>query len=169
MRYAILLMGTWGTVVAAGCGGTETKCGPGTVLQGNECIVVPSCGPGTALDGDKCVVVPSCGPGTELVNGACVVSQDPLVGVWMASRSDNPSNQSQCTFAPDHTWACTLLQNGWPSTWSRIQPNNYFLNYSNNEGCNGSTTFSDDNSTVSMLISGDSIFSGMTLSMSRVQ
>jgi hypothetical protein len=110
-----------------------------------------------------------CGSGTQQEGNECVVATDPLVGIWNGSRSDNPSYQAQCTFAADYTWGCILLQDGWPSTWSRIEPNVYFFDYSNNEGCDGRTTFSDNNNTMSMVMSGPLFFSGMTLSMTRVQ
>jgi hypothetical protein len=50
-------------IVAMGCGGGASgpSCGPGTVLEGGQCVPetagIDACGPGTALDGATCVPV----------------------------------------------------------------------------------------------------------------
>ena len=35
----------------------NNECGPGTVLEGDVCIIDQRCGPGTVLEGDVCVLV----------------------------------------------------------------------------------------------------------------
>jgi len=35
---------------------STNQCGPGTVLEGDACVIDPRCGPGTVLEGDACVV-----------------------------------------------------------------------------------------------------------------
>ena len=35
---------------------STNQCGPGTVLEGDSCVIDQRCGPGTVLEGDSCVI-----------------------------------------------------------------------------------------------------------------
>jgi len=37
----------------------SNQCGPGTVLEGDSCVLDQRCGPGTVLEGDSCVLNPN--------------------------------------------------------------------------------------------------------------
>ena len=72
-----------------------TQCGPGTILQDGQCVLVNAepepvteeptpapapeepqttqCGPGTVLKDGECVLDQTCGPGTILQDGQCVL------------------------------------------------------------------------------------------------
>jgi hypothetical protein len=52
---------------------TQAQCGPGTILEGNACVLDNRCGPGTILEGNACVLDNRCGPGTILEGNACVL------------------------------------------------------------------------------------------------
>ena len=51
----------------------QAQCGPGTILEGNACVLDDRCGPGTILEGNACVLDDRCGPGTILEGNACVL------------------------------------------------------------------------------------------------
>ena len=54
---------------------SQDKCGPGTVLKGDTCVLQKSCGPGTILQDGICILDKSCGPGTHLEGDVCVLNQ----------------------------------------------------------------------------------------------
>ena len=56
----------------------NNECGPGTVLEGDVCIIDQRCGPGTVLEGDVCIIDQRCGPGTVLEGDVCVLVSTPV-------------------------------------------------------------------------------------------
>ncbi len=54
---------------------SQDKCGPGTILKGDTCVLQKSCGPGTILQDGVCILDERCGPGTHLEGDVCVLNQ----------------------------------------------------------------------------------------------
>ncbi|HEX3763710.1 MAG TPA: EB domain-containing protein [Kofleriaceae bacterium] len=75
VRLVGLGMAAASALGAPGCGDDARACGEGTVARDGVCVAetMVTCGPGTVLDHDQCMVDPSvCPAGTMLVGGRCV-------------------------------------------------------------------------------------------------
>ncbi|RMG12811.1 MAG: hypothetical protein D6729_16105 [Deltaproteobacteria bacterium] len=87
-----------GLGLSAGCAGPapEVTCGPGTVKDGNRCVLGDSvCEAGTTREGERCVpdLAAICGEGTVALDGVCYSLPEALArqSPVEASEEDDPS------------------------------------------------------------------------------
>jgi hypothetical protein len=110
-----------------------------------------------------------CGTGTEQVGDECVVAQpnpDPLVGEWTPA---DGTHVTSCAFYSTGEWTC-WWSDGWPSSWHRLDRDWYVFGVSNGTACDGRTTFSADESTVSIVLDCHGAFAdGATVTLARVR